>query len=312
MDSKLVVREKRASSGDLPSESLCLGSVTSLALLLVWLRMSSASMSCIGMSSVLLQLMSDWPMPKDLTPAFFITTASSLVSSISTSLSLELYWDEQWQWLKLKDNSLPWAFVVIAADVNIFIVRVFVILTMIFSYLGVTITCKVFAHRHYLSRGPPANKTFLSSRAEPHWAPARLLARGRLHSLSARDSPHTTGISSDNWYLNPASTGRVSFINNQFPENLWQDQQKPPEPGPSLSKLFPRTESQLPPECRQAGLVRESGVGQRPVIRWLLTETRTHWNWYWYNMNVLALLYHQSALTGDGRVVFSPALNNIK
>ena len=183
---------------------------------------------------------------------------------------------------------------------------------MIFSYLGVTITCKVFAHRHYLSRGPPANKTFLASRAEPHWAPARLLAQPPLAlSLSSGLSSHNEHLIRPlTGYLNPASI--VCFINNQFPEKLWQDEQKPPEPGPALSELFPRTESELPPECRQAGLVRESGAGQRPVIRWLLTERRTHWNWYWYNMNVLALLYHQPALTGDGLVVFSPALNNIK
>ena len=35
IDSKLVVREKRASRGDLPSDVLSRGSVTSLALLLV-------------------------------------------------------------------------------------------------------------------------------------------------------------------------------------------------------------------------------------------------------------------------------------
>ena len=86
MDSKLVVREKRASRGDLPSQLLCLASVTSLALLLVWLRMSSVNRKQFSLRLLTCRY---WPIPKDLTPTFFITTASSLVSSISTSLSLE-------------------------------------------------------------------------------------------------------------------------------------------------------------------------------------------------------------------------------
>ena len=128
IDSKLVVREKRASNGDLNSKVLCLCSVTSL--LLVWLRMSS--------------------IPKDRTPTFFITTASSLVSSISASLSLKGNWNEYFEYWYFYLFLLPHALIIITTDINIFIIWVFVFLTISFPYLWITMNCNFFAHRHYL------------------------------------------------------------------------------------------------------------------------------------------------------------------
>ena len=239
MDSKLVVREKRASRGDLPSQLLCLASVTSLALLLVWLRMSSVNRTQFSLRLLTCHWLTYSKGPdSDLLYHYSLVSCQLDINLVITGKQIGIN-----IFNRLTDcqfSKLPQAFIVITTNINIFVIRVLVILTIIFPDERVTITGKFFAHRHYLPERwvltrpcyPASEQHTDSLLSVQHSACTLSLGWAALHTKLETD--HLT-----DGYLNIQPQYEMFVLSiTSFLEKLWQDWQKPRSPHWSRLSLF--------------------------------------------------------------------------